>query len=148
MDSAAYAAWAMVFVTAIGLTFVGWQVRQAERNIRASTSERLSAQSFDVIRFLAQYPESHDYFYGGKPLDKSEPNYRFMLYAAEILTNYIENVVAQLPNMDDELKVRWKCFVEDTYKMSPAVQGHLREFGRWYDARLIKLLKDAGVWVA
>jgi hypothetical protein len=87
-------------------------------------------------------------FYQGQKIDKSSPGYERLLYAAEALTNYIENVVSQLPSMDEKLAEAWRRFIVDAYRRSPAVQDHLRENESWYDPALITLLKKRGVWAA
>ena len=93
-----------------------------------------------MLRFLAECPDSYRCFYQGQKIDKSSPGYERLLYAAEALTNYIENVVSQLPSMDEKLAEAWRRFIVDAYRRSPAVQDHLRENESWYDPALITLL--------
>jgi hypothetical protein len=60
--------------------------------------ERLAAESFDILQFLASHPESY-LFLRRKQLDETTPNRIFIVYAAEVIANYIERVMGQSENM-------------------------------------------------
>jgi hypothetical protein len=105
----------------LGVFFVTQQLKQVERTIRGNVQERLAAESFDILQFLASHPESYPYFYEGKQLDDATPNRIFILYAAEIIANYTEYVVRQSENMrPDEWRI-WERFVINTCERSVCV---------------------------
>jgi hypothetical protein len=62
----AIAGLATMVVAAGGICFVWWQMKQVERSIRSNTNERLTGESLEILRFLAEHPETYDYFYNGK----------------------------------------------------------------------------------
>jgi hypothetical protein len=55
-----------------GIFFVLRQIKQVERTIRGTTHERLTAESFDLLRFLASAPHTYSYFYEEKPLGPND----------------------------------------------------------------------------
>jgi hypothetical protein len=134
---------ATLFIAVGGIFLVLRQLRQVERTIQGTTHERLTAESFEVLQFLASIPNSYPYFYNGKPLDKTDENFETLRYATEFLTNYLEHVVLQRGNMKDEDWPFWRDFVIDTLHSSPAVLDYLRTYWRWYADDLIQLAREA-----
>jgi hypothetical protein len=61
----AIASLATMLVAAGGICFVSRQIKQVERSIRSNTNERLTGESLEILRFLAEHPETYDYFYNG-----------------------------------------------------------------------------------
>jgi hypothetical protein len=62
--------WATALVAVGGIIFVRRQLQQVERTIRGDTHERLTTESFEVLKFLASEPKSYPYFYEGKNLEE------------------------------------------------------------------------------
>ena len=85
--------WATAFIAGGGLFFVRRQLKQVERTIRGAVHERLTAESIDILKFLATNPESYAYFYEGQSLTTDDPKRVFVLYAAEMTANYVEYVI-------------------------------------------------------
>jgi hypothetical protein len=125
-------------VALVGIGFVWWQIRQVHISIQSNTSERLTAQSLEILRFLAEHPETYDYFYNGKepPLEANN----VLNYATEMLVNYMEHVVAQREAIPKHARDNWDRFVEDTYARSPIVREYLTKFREWYDPRLLEMV--------
>ncbi len=126
-----------------GIFFVLRQIKQVERTIRGTTHERLTAESFELLRFLASAPHTYAYFYEGKPLGPDDEHREFILYATEAIVNYLDHVIAQKPNMNAEDWKVWKQFIEDTCRRAPVVRAHLEKHGAWYGPELITMLARA-----
>ena len=136
----AIAAAGTMLVAIGGIFFVLRQIKQVERTIRGTTHERLTAESFELLRFLASVPDTYAYFYEGKPLGADDENREFILYATEALVNYMDHVIAEKPNMNAKDWIVWKRFVEDTCRRAPVVRAHLNQNGAWYSPELTAIL--------
>jgi hypothetical protein len=132
--------WATACVALGGIFFVRQQLRQVERTIRGDTHERLTTESFEVLKFLAIQPDSYPYFYEGKKLEENYTHRVFILYAAEMLANYLEHVILQKPNMKAADWAVWKRFLCDSLKLAPTVRQQLLGPRKlWYTAELVLL---------
>lgn len=134
--------WATALIAFGGILFVNKQLTQVERTIRGDVHERLTAGSIEILKLLAEHTESYPYFYEGKSLTSDDSNRVFVLYAAEIFANYMENVLNQADNMTNEDQLVWRRFIIDTLKMAPAVRDFLLERRHWYSPKLIRLVED------
>jgi hypothetical protein len=134
--------WATAVVALGGIFFVREQLKQVERTIRGDVHERLTAESIEILKFLATHPESYAYFYEKKSLKTDDPDRAFVLYAAEILANYMENVITQRENMSERDRKVWDHFVVDTSKLAPVVRTVLLEHREWYSPELVKIAED------
>ena len=119
--------------------FVRRQLQQVERTIRGDTHERLTAESFEVLKFMASNPQSYPYFYEGKHLAERSEDRIFVLYATELLANYMEHVIHQRPNMSTEDWKVWDRFINDTLTLAPVVRSFLRQRKEWYSAELVAI---------
>jgi hypothetical protein len=131
--------WATAAIALGGAIFVWRQLQQVERTIRGDTHERLTTESFEVLKFLASDPESYPYFYERKTPNEDDPHRHFILYAAEMITNYLEHVVSQKDDMSAADWRVWERVIIDTFQKSPAVRDHLRSLQDWYSAELLRL---------
>jgi hypothetical protein len=123
-----------------GICFVSRQIKQVERSIRSNTNERLTSESLEILRFLAEHPDTYDYFYSGKEPTGEVDN--TLKYAAEMIINYMEHVVLQKETLPENVQKSWDVFVQDTYARSPLVREHLRRFKDWYQPSLLKLIEN------
>jgi hypothetical protein len=131
--------WATALIAVGGIVFVRRQLQQVERTIRGDTHERLTTESFEVLKFLASEPKSYPHFYEGKSLEESCEIRVFIRYAAELLANYMEHVIAQRPNMSSADWKVWERFLSETLSLAPVVRGFLRSRKGWYSAELVSM---------
>ncbi len=135
-------------ITAVGgVIFVVKQLQSVERATRGATYERLAAQSYDVIRFLAQRPQTYKYFYENAEFpdgDDAQDNElrQFVQYATEMLANYCEYVALQKRHMARDTWDSWRSFIEATYECSPLLREFMRREERWYASELIQIFRD------
>jgi hypothetical protein len=131
---------AAAVVTAViagaGIFFVTKQLGQVESSIRSTTHERLTEESLEILRFLAEHPETYPYFYDGKSLEDDHANRAVMLYSTEI---YIEHICLQRRNMTHGDWKVWRVFVEDTCRNAPIVRWYLDKYQRWYMTMLVDI---------
>jgi hypothetical protein len=138
----ALAAVGSFFVTAIGLIFLYIQLKKLSESSWSDTQTRLQEQSLQLIRFLAEKPESYDYFYNNKPLAETDPNRIYILYAAEALANFIEHVVLQQNNMPNQQWLVWERFIRNTYEGCSVLQEFFRLRRNWYSQNILSIIDD------
>jgi hypothetical protein len=134
--------WATALVALGGIFFVRRQLQQFEPTIWGDTHERLTTESFEILKVLASKPESYPYFYEGKKLETGSQQRVFILCAAEMLANYLEHVINQRPNMSAADWKVWNRFLTDTLKMGPVVCDLLRERKGWYSEELVQFCEQ------
>ncbi|MGD0720863.1 MAG: hypothetical protein ABR970_07420 [Roseiarcus sp.] len=139
----AVSAVATAVIAGIGVYFVTKQLGQVERTIRGTTHERLTGESLEILRFLAEHPETYPYFYEGKNLEDDSENRVLILYSTEIVCNYIEHVCLQRPNMTAGDWAVWRSFVEDTCRNAPIVRWYLEKYKKWYTRKLLEISAQA-----
>jgi hypothetical protein len=131
-----------LLITTIGLIFVYVQIRKLRQGLWSDTQSRLCDQSLELIRFLAEKPETYDYFYQGKPLAEDEPNRVFIFYAAEALANFMEHLVLQKRNLPEQQWQVWHRFICSTYEGSSALQEFFLHHRTWYSPELLAIIDE------
>jgi len=131
-----------LLVTAIGIIFLYVQITKLRESMWSDTNSRLCDQSFELIRFLAEKPETYDYFYNAKPLKEDDPNRVFILYAAEALANFLEHLVLQRQNLPKRQWDVWERFIWSTYEGSSALQEYFVRHRTWYSKELLSIIDE------
>jgi hypothetical protein len=126
-------------VTAIGLFAVYVQIKKLRESIWGNTHSKLCDQSFELIKFLAEKPQTYDYFYNGKTLEEGSKDQVYVLYAAEALANFLEHLVLQRSNLPDRQWEVWRRFICSTYTGSKILQEFLDTHREWYSSELLSL---------
>jgi hypothetical protein len=141
----------LTLVTAVlGLCLVKRQLKAVDRTIQSNTNAQLASQSYGLLKFVAEHPKVYEYIYKGKVpaedyWDKDDCDNVVVRLAAAMLSNYLENLTLQKANILPETWLRWRRFIVDTYRSSPAVQWHLTKYEKWYSPQLIHIVSyDAG----
>lgn len=129
-------------ITTVGLILVYIQIRKLRESLWSDTQSRLCDQSLELIKLLAQKPETYDYFYRGKPLSADEPNRIFILYAAEALANFMEHLVLQKDNLPKNQWDVWYRFICSTFEGSTALQEFFTHRRTWYSPELLAIIDE------
>lgn len=128
---------ATLLVTAAGLWAVFIQIRKLRVALWSDTQGRLCDQSFELLRFLAERPETYDYFYKNKPLEQHDPNRAYILYAAEALANFMEHLILQRANLPEHQWSVWHRFIISSYENCPVLQDFLQTHRSWYASEFL-----------
>jgi hypothetical protein len=83
------------------------------------------------------------YFYKKQLLEVDHESYEKLLYASELLANFLEHVTLQKDNMEDGDWPVWESFFIDTFHRSPMVRAYLNEFSSWYAKELMAIAETA-----
>jgi hypothetical protein len=131
---------ATMVIAAVGVVLGIRQLKQLSASARSDTNQRLTIESFDVLRFLADCEGTYQYFYNCKEPDE-EVSER-MKYVTEMFANYLEHIVLQLDTLPEDAQESWRGLVKDTYSHSPILRRHLEKYRKWYDKRLHAIVSD------
>ena len=126
-------------VTAIGLIAVYVQIKKLRESIWGNTHSKLCDQSFELIKFLSEKPQTYDYFYNGKVLEEGSKDQVYVLYATEALANFLEHLVLQKSNLPDRQWEVWYRFICSTYTGSEVLRQFLHTHRDWYSSELLSL---------
>jgi hypothetical protein len=124
----------------IWLLFVLRQIRQINWNISSSTHQRITTESFEILKFLSGIPETYEYFYSSKP-PPEELNEK-LKYATEMVSNYLEHVLLQEEYLPEEVRENWHSYVEEICKTAPIVRAHVKKYRTQYTEILLGIITD------
>jgi hypothetical protein len=129
-------------VTAIGLYAVYFQMRKLSESIWSNTHSKLCDQSFELKRFLAEKPETYDYFYNGKVLEEGCQDRIYILFAAEALANFLEHLILQKQSLPEQQWEVWRRFICSTFQSSMVLREFLENHRDWYSSELLAMKDD------
>jgi hypothetical protein len=135
-----YANIATAVIALAALVFGGWQILLVNRNIRSSTHERITTESFAILKFLSEVPGIYDYFYSQKPPpnETNEP----LRYATEMVSNYLEHVLLQKRYLPRKVRKNWHSYVKEICRTAPIVRAHVKEYNAQYSKILLRAIID------
>ena len=128
-----------LIVTVIGLVLVYFQLRGLTESIRGDTQGKLCDQSIEIIKMLADNPQTYEYFYENKELEEGSPDKVFVRYASEAIAVFVEHLVTQRRNMPSEQWHSWHRFICSTYRSSPVLREFFAEHSDWFSDELLNI---------
>jgi len=131
-----------LIITLVGLYAVYIQIKKLRQAAWSDTHSKLSDQSFELLRFLAQNPGTYDYFYNRKKLEDDAEDKVFILYATEALVNFLEHLVLQKENLPKRQWHVWKRFIYSTFESSELVCSFIQKYRSWYSAELLAIADE------
>jgi hypothetical protein len=126
-------------ITAIvGAAFVVFQIIQIKRNPRNSTHERITNESFQILKFLSDAQGTYEYFYSSKepPKELDEK----LKYATEMVSNYLEHVLLQKKYLPRAVRGNWHSYVKEICKTAPIVREHVERYKTQYSKTLRRVI--------
>jgi hypothetical protein len=124
----------------ITLGFIAYQTQQATQLAKRQAYEGSSAQMSAIDNMFVEHPELYPYFYDGKVIAKSDPEYLKVLTVAMALTNFLE---ASLPREGADPMPWWEKYISEQYAISPIMSEYLEQRQNWFDPRLVKIMREA-----
>jgi hypothetical protein len=121
----------------------GLAARQTEKAavaIRASTYQGVNSQLQEIDLLFVHNPELRPYFYDNKPLPANWRDYHQVMAVAELLVDFMDNVVTQSYAMPDDHAQVWYDYFECQYHSSPAIREYWKKNRDWYRTELGKIL--------
>ncbi len=120
------------------------QTEYVARSLLENSLESLNRQSRDITRIFLAYPELRPYFYGGKDIDESNPDFHRAETVAELILDIFWTMSTQAERVDissvpqtDEGGVLWTNFVRDSFQLSPIMVRTLEKRKGWYGQPMV-----------
>ena len=123
---------AAVLLGVISAYYIWRQLRVVALAGQANVSERLAAQSIEILKVIADDPRLYDYFFENKLLLAKSPERTKVICCAEIVANFLEHIVLQQPSLPDSSKEAWLLYVRDHYYASSVVREFVSRHREWY----------------
>jgi hypothetical protein len=119
----------------------GEQTSKAATAIMASTYQGVNTQLQDIDLLFVHNPELRPYFYDDKPPPANWLDYQRVMAVAELLVDFMDNVVTQSHAMPDDHAKVWYEYFQCQYKSSPAIQEYWDKNHGWYQSKLQEVLE-------
>jgi hypothetical protein len=118
------------------------QIKVMVSQTQGSVHERLYNQNLELTRFFAEHPKLRPYFYENKELSKTETaeEKSQILSAADMVAGFLELVTLQMPEISEDIRLRWRNYIIDQYKSSSVLREHFNTYAHWYADEILSLL--------
>jgi len=117
--------------------------RQAKYAHHAAMSQVYQNTANDFAsaqRYFMDHPEYRSYFYDGKSIDASDPEYVRVLAIAEFWLHALHNLTIHRRYMGEYPWCVWERSVRDVFDKSPILQHFLHEHPDWYTDEVHRIL--------
>jgi hypothetical protein len=136
----------VVFIVSVIL--LGLQLRemakQSSHGVRATLASVYQAMNDNMLqinRLFIDRPLLRPYFYGEQELTDESPEERERVEAtAELFTNFIDNVLTQLPLLPSNLAEPWRTYFTSVTTSSPVLREFWERRREWYSEEMRALL--------
>jgi len=133
----------IVSVILFGLQFreMAKQSRHAARATLASVYQAMNDNMLQINRLFIDRPLLRPYFYGEQELTDESPEERERVEAtAELFTNFIDNVLTQMPLLPGNLAEPWRAYFRSVTTSSPVLREFWKRRRAWYSEEMRALL--------
>jgi hypothetical protein len=117
------------------------QSRHAARATLASVYQAMNDNMLQINRLFIDRPLLRPYFYGEQELTDESPEERERIEAtAELFTNFIDNVLTQMPLLPGNLAEPWRAYFRSITTSSPVLRESWKRRRAWYSEEMRALL--------
>jgi hypothetical protein len=118
------------------------QIKVMVAQTQGSVHERLYNQNLELNRFFAEHPKLRPYLYENKELSKTETaeEKSQVLSAADMVAGFLELVTLQMPEISENIRVKWRNYIIDQYNSSSVLREHFKAYEDWYAEEVLSLL--------
>jgi hypothetical protein len=121
--------------------FMIWRQAKYAHHAAMSQVYQNTADSFaSVQRYFLDHPECRQYFYNGKFIDSSDPEYARVVALAELWLHAVHNLTVHRRYMVEYPWHVWEQSLRDVYSRSPILQHFLQEHRHWYTSDVHNML--------
>ena len=129
--------------------FVIWSTNRQTMALMAETSgsvnQQLYNQNLEVMRFIAEHPNLHPYFFSNKELSESkgEEEKAQILCTAVMVVGLMDLVAVEINELPEEFRASWERYVIDQYEYSAVVREQINSHSGWYSSGVLKLISES-----
>lgn len=116
------------------------QTKKAAVAISAATYQGVNAQLQEIDLLFVQYPELRPYFYADKPMPQDRRERDRVMAVAELLVDFMDNVVTQGHAMPADHRKVWNDYFKEQHASSAAIRIYWHENSHWYRKELLDIL--------
>ena len=118
-----------------------WRQAQYAHHTAMSQVYQNTANDFaSAQRYFMDHPEYRSYFYDGRSIDASDPEYVRVLAIAEFWLHALHNLTIHRRYMGEYPWCVWERSVRDVFDKSPILQHFLHEHPDWYTDEVHRIL--------
>ena len=141
MDAALAVALFGNLVLIASVIVLGLQVRNGVRATLASVYQAMNDNMLQINHLFIDRPLLRPYFYGEQALTDETPEERERIEAtAELFTNFIDNVLTQMPLLPSNLADPWRTYFSSVITSSPVLCDFWKRRRGWYSEEMRVLL--------
>lgn len=137
-----YAAIAGVVITALGLVFVIFQLRELKLSVRSAAHASIYERAAEFRSHLVEYPQLRKYFFEEAAIDESDENYNRVLSIAEMYLNYLEQIFLTNESLGRQNLESIDRFITAALGRSPILQRSLTERSEAYSLRFSRYVSS------
>lgn len=118
-----------------------WRQAQYAHYTAMSQVYQNTADGFATVqKYFVDYPEYRQYFYDGKRIEASDPEYARVSSIAEFWLHAAHNLTIHRRYMGEYPWHVWEGSLRDVYIRSPILQHFLHEHPHWYTNEVHRIL--------
>jgi hypothetical protein len=118
-----------------------WQQAKYAHHTAMSQVYQNTANGFATVQiYFLDHPEYRPYFYDGKGIDTSDPEYVRVAAIAEFWLHAVHNLTIHRRYMGEYPWDVWERSLRDVYNRSPILQQFLYEHPHWYTEEVHRIL--------
>ena len=122
-----------------------WQQAKYAHHTTMSQVYQNTANGFATLQiYLVDHSEYRPYFYDGKSIDASDPEYVRVAAIAEFWLHTVHNLTIHRRYMGEYPWYVWERSLRDVYNRSPILQHFLSEHPHWYTDEVHRILTGRG----
>jgi hypothetical protein len=123
-------------------TIFAKQADYLARSFSSSFSQSMNDFTHQISRLFIQYPELRPYFYMGRTIEETHPDYLRAEAVAEVILDIFWTMAQQAerfmtPNQFNEGQQMWLEYVGDCFAQSPILVKVLLQRQHWYGERMV-----------
>lgn len=116
------------------------QAQYAHHTAMSQVYQNTADNFANLQKYFVDHPEYKSYFYEGKDIDTSDPEYVRVSSIAEFWLHAVHNLTIHRRYMGEYPWHIWEGSLRDVYNTSPTLQHFLHEHPHWYTDDVHRIL--------
>jgi hypothetical protein len=124
------------------------QTRIFNRQLMEGISQSMTGYSLEISRLFLQNPDLRPYFFEGKTIDASHPDYLRAEAVAEVILDIFWTMASQARRIQNpefantEASSQWAIYIGDCFASSPILTSFLTRRKEWYGQEMVNRMEQ------
>src|SRR5260221_455824 len=111
-------------------------------------SQNMMGYSLEISRLFLDHPDLRPYFFSGKTIDESHPDYLRAEAVAEVILDIFWTMMSQAKRVqgdeytNEQTRQQWALYIGDCFASSPLLTGFLMKRKDWYGDEMMSRLEQ------